>query len=100
MKKQQRIQQIISRFSEGDKEHVAEQVHKYYDARKQRVVESAISDTLRGYFQDEHIAAVIAGDDIEIRIDSLLRDVAYQAAALEYAAEIDNQNVEGLQGDR
>lgn len=97
MKRQQRIQQIISRFSEGEKEHVAEQVHEYYDARKQRAVESAISDTLRGYFQDEHISAVIADDDMQIRIDSLLRDVAYEVAAQEYAAEIDNQNVEGTE---
>lgn len=97
MNRQQRIQQIISRFSEGDKEHVAEQVHKYYDARKQRVVESAISDTLRGYFQDEHVAAVITGDDMQIRIDSLLRDLAYEAAAQEYATEIDNQNLEGTE---
>lgn len=99
MNRKQRIQQIISRFSEGDKEHVAEQVHKYYDARKQRVVESAICETLLGYFNEINIESAISDDDMQIRIDSLLRDVAYQTAAIEYAAEIDNQNVEGTEND-
>lgn len=95
MKRDQRIETIISRFNEADNEHIAQMVEQAYDTRKQTAVEVVIATTLQGYFDGSHIAAAIASDDIQIRLDTLMRDIAVQAAQREYAAEIDNQNVEG-----
>lgn len=95
MKRYQRIETIISRFNEADNEHISQMVEPAYDPRKQTAVEVVIATTLQGYFDGSHIAAAIASDDIQIRLDTLMRDIAVQAAQREYAAEIDNQNVEG-----
>lgn len=95
MKRDQRIETIISRFNEADNEHIAQMVDQAYDNRKQTAVEVVIATTLQGYFDGSHIAAAIASDDIQIRLDTLMRDIALQAAQREYAAEIDNQNLEG-----
>lgn len=95
MKREQRIETIISRFNEADNEHIAQMVDQAYDPRKQTAVEVVIATTLQGYFDGSHIAAAIASDDIQIRLETIMRDIALQAAQREYAAEIDNQNVEG-----
>jgi hypothetical protein len=97
MKRDQRIETIISRFNEADNEHIAQMVDQAYDTRKQTAVEVVIATTLQGYFDGSHIAAAIASDDIQIRMDTLMRDIAVQAAQRQYAAEIDNQNVEGTE---
>lgn len=99
MKRDQRIETIISRFNEANNEHIAQMVDQAYESRKQTAVEVVIATTLQGYFDGSHIAAAIASDDIQIRLDTLMRDIALQAAQREYAAEIDNQNVEGIQGE-
>lgn len=95
MKRDQRIETIISRFSEADNEHIAQLVEQAYDPRNQTAVEVVIATTLQGYFDGPHIAAAIASDDIQNRLDNLLRDIAVQAAQREYAADIDNQDIEG-----
>ncbi len=97
MKRDQRIETIISRFNEADNEHIAQMVDQAYDPRKQTAVEVVIATTLQGYFDGSHIGAAIASDDIQIRLDTLMRDIALQAAQREYAAEIDNQKVEGTE---
>lgn len=97
MKRDQRIETIISRFNEADNEHIAQMVDQAYDPRKQAAVEVVIATTLQGYFEGSHIAAAIASDDIQIRLETLMRDIALQAAQREYAAEIDNQKVEGTE---
>lgn len=97
MKRDQRIETIISRFSEADNEHIAHLVDQAYSPSKQTAVEVVIATTLQGYFDGPHIAAAIASEEIQIRLDNLLRDIALQAAQREYAAEIDNQNVEGTE---
>lgn len=97
MKRDQRIETIISRFNEADNDHIAQMVDQAYDTRKQTAVEVVIATTLQGYFDGSHIAAAIASDDIQIRLETLMRDIALQAAQREYAAEIDNHNVEGTE---
>ncbi len=95
MKAEARISNITSRFNDADEEHIAHLSSQAYDAGKQESVEAVIAASLQGYFDAENISAVLSGDDMQIRIDTLLRDIAYQVAAREYAIEIDNQNVEG-----
>lgn len=97
MKRDHRIETIISRFNEADNDHIAQMVDQAYDTRKQTAVEVVIATTLQGYFDGSHIAAAIASDDIQIRLETLMRDIAVQAAQREYAAEVDNQNVEGTE---
>ena len=99
MKREQRIGAIISSFSDGDQDHVAEQVNKFYDPRWQFRVEAAIALAMQGYFDGEQVAAVLASDDIQIRIDTLMRDIAEKVVAREYAIEIDNLDIEGKQGE-
>lgn len=99
MKRDQRIENIISRFNDADNEHIAKLVDQAYDPRKQMGVEVVIATTLQGYFDVCNVEEVMASDDIQIRLDELLRDVALRAAQREYAIEIDNKNVEGTQGD-
>lgn len=97
MKRDQRIETIIIGFNEADNEHIAQMVDQAYDPRKQTAVEVVIATTLQGYFDGSHIAAAIASEDIQIRLEILMRDIAVQAAQREYAAEIDNHNVEGTE---
>jgi hypothetical protein len=99
MKRDQRIETIISRFNDADNEHIAQMVEQAFDPRKQSAVEVVIATTLQGYFDGCNVEAVLASSDIQIRLDELLRDVALLTAKREYAIEIDNQNVEGTQGD-
>lgn len=96
MKREQRIQNIISRFNDADNEHIAKMVEQAYDPRKQMGVEVVIATTLQGYFEGCNVETVLASSDIQIRLDELLRDVALLTAQREYAIEIDNQNVEGI----
>lgn len=99
MKRDQRIENIISRFNDADNEHIAKLVEQAYDPRKQMGVEVVIVTTLQGYFEGCNVEAVLSSDDIQIRLDDLLRDIAVRTAQREYAIEIDNQNVEGTQRD-
>lgn len=99
MKRDQRIETIISRFSEDDNEHIAQMFDQAYDTRKQTAVEVVIATTLQGYFEGCNVEAVLASDDIQIRLDDLLRDIAVRTAQRQYAIDIDNQNVEGIQGE-
>lgn len=96
---EQRIKDIIGKFSDADEEMVSDRVNKFYDPRKQLGVEVAMATMLQGYYDGDVINAVINSDDMQIRIDTLLRDVAYQVAAREYAIEIDNQNIEGKENE-
>lgn len=95
MKRDQRIENIISRFNDADNEHIAKLVDQAYDPRKQMGVEVVIATTLQGYFEGCNVETVLASADIQIRMDELLRDVALLTAQREYAIKIDNQNVEG-----
>jgi hypothetical protein len=99
MKREQRIENIISRFNDADNEHIAKLVEQAYDNRKQMGVEVVIATTLQGYFEGCNVEAVLASDDIQIRLDDLLSDIAVRTAQREYAIEIDNQNVEGEQNE-
>jgi len=100
MNYEQRIQVIIDRFSDADKEMIAERVEQALPATKcMAPVESGIMACLMGYFSGGHAQAVMNTDDIQIAIDELVRDVAYKTAAREYAVEIDNHNVEGKQDE-
>lgn len=99
MKRDQRIENIISRFNDADNEHIANLVEQAYDNRKQSAVEVVIATTLQGYFEGCNVEAVLASDDIQIRLDELLRDIAVRTAQRKYAIEIDNQNVEGKQNE-
>ncbi|UGC97757.1 hypothetical protein PQD17_gp44 [Pantoea phage PdC23] len=96
---EQRIADIIGKFSDADEEMVSDRVNKFYDPRKQLGVEVAIANMLQGYFDGQVINSVINSDDMQIRIDTMLRDVAYHVAAREYAIEIDNQNIEGKENE-
>lgn len=95
MKRDQRIENIISRFNDADNEHIAKLVEQAYAPSKQMGIEVVIATTLQGYFEGCNVEAVLASDDIQIRLDELLRDIAVRTAQREYAIEIDNQNVEG-----
>ena len=99
MKRDDRIETIISRFSEADNEHIAHLVDQAYSPSKQTAVEVVIATTLQGYFEGCNVETVLASADIQIRLDELLRDVAILTAKREYAIEIDNQNVEGTEND-
>lgn len=99
MKRDQRIETIISRFSEADNEHITHLVDQAYSPSKQTAVEVVIANTLQGYFDSSHIAAAIASDDIQIRLDNLLRDIAVQAAQREYGEEMEEMTSEQAQKD-
>ncbi|QHJ82414.1 MAG: hypothetical protein [Bacteriophage sp.] len=99
MKRDQRIETIISRFNEADNEHIAQMVEQAYDTRKQTAVEVVIANTLQGYFDGSHIAAAIASDDIQIRLETLMRDIAVQAAQRQYGEEMEEMTSEQAQKD-
>ncbi len=100
MKYENRIQAIISKFNAGDWEIIAERVEQALPEGKcMAPVESGIIACLMGYFSGQHAQAVMNADNMQIAIDNLVRDVATQAAAREYADEIDNRNIEGKQNE-
>lgn len=99
MKREQRIEAIISGFSDGDREHVAHLVEQAYRPSKQMRVENVIESLFGGYFERKNIDAVLNSDEIQIHIDTLLRDIAEKVAEREYAIEIDNLNIEGKQNE-
>lgn len=96
MNYEQRIQNIIDRFSDADIEIIAARVDQALPEGKcMAPVESGVMACLSGYLPGVHVQSVMNGDDMQIAIDQLVRDVAVKAASREYAIEIDNQNTEG-----